>query len=107
MIGCPHCEANQKAWKETKKMAKKGGIKTKEIESQDPQCDESSFPVIVLVVDGEKTKRVEGTRQSGDKVMKELDLQLGGRRRRSTKRNRSIRGKRFLNRTLRNNIAFR
>ena len=108
MIGCPHCEANQKAWKETKKMAKKGGIKTKEIESQDPQCDESSFPVIVLVVNGEKTKRVEGTRQSGDEVMKELGLlKSGGRRRRSTYRRRNISRKRLFNRTLRNYVSLR
>ena len=110
MNGCPHCEANRKAWKEAKQMAKDKGIETEEIESQDPRCDESSFPTIVLKKDGKKTnKRVEGSRKSGGEIMKGLGLQSGGRRRRSTRRGRINSRRRFRDhsRTLRNNVAFR
>ena len=104
MIGCPHCEANRKAWNEVKKM----GYKTKEIESQDPECDETSFPVIVLFVNGQKTdKRVEGTQKSGGDVMKGLGLQSVRRRRGSTKRGRNVSRKRLFNRTLRNYVTLR
>lgn len=106
MIGCPHCEANRKAWEETKQMAKNQDIETEEIESQDSRCDETSFPTIVLKKDGKKTdKRVEGSRKSGGEIMKELGLKR--RRRGGTRRGRNISRKRTLNRTLRNNVAFR
>ncbi len=101
MIGCPHCEANRKAWNEVKKM----GYKTEEIESQEPQSDETSFPTIVLKENGQKTKRVEGTRQSGKEIMKELGLQSIRRSRGNTKRGRNISRKRFRNRTLRNHVT--
>lgn len=110
MIGCPHCEANQKAWEEAKQMAKDQGIKTEEIESQDSRCDETSFPTIVLKKDGKKTdKRVEGSRKSGGEIMKGLGLKTVGGRRRHTRRGRinSRRRVRDHSRTLRNNVAFR
>jgi hypothetical protein len=107
MIGCPHCEANQKAWDETEKLAKKNDIKTVKIESQEPQCDESSFPTIVLKENGKKTKRVEGTQKSGGDVMKGLGLQFVGGRRRRTNRRRNVSRKRLFNRTLRNHVTLR
>lgn len=107
MIGCPHCEANQKAWDETEKLAKEKDIKTVKIESQDPQCDETSFPTVVLKKNGQKTNRVEGTRQSGKEIMKGLGLQSIGGRRRSTKRGRNVSRKRLFNRTLRNYVTLR
>lgn len=108
MIGCPHCEANQKAWDETEKLAKEKNIKTVKIESKDLESDETSFPTIVLKKNGQKTdKRVEGTRQSGKEIMKELGLQSVRGRRGSTKRGRNVSRKRLFNRTLRNYVTLR
>ena len=100
MIGCPHCEAMRPAWEDAKKKLKKGGVEVKEVESNQvsPTDGVSSFPAVVVRNEGEEVKRIEGSRDSGSEMIKELGLQRG-----SARRGRTYRGKRKTrNRTLRN-----
>jgi len=99
MIGCPHCEAMRPAWNDAKKKLK-DKADVKEVESRDVKSDDnvSSFPTIVVRKEGKEVKRMEGSRESGGEIAKELAL--GGGR---SKRGRTYRGKRKTrNRTLRN-----
>jgi hypothetical protein len=103
MDGCPHCEANEEAWKEAKKKA--GNIPTAEIEAS--AVPESSgvtgFPTMQYFTPDGKVRTTQGAKQSGDQIKKEL--QLGGRKRRNTLRNRNrLSRKRRLHRTLRNYV---
>ena len=100
MIGCPHCEAMRPAWEDAKKKLKKGGVEVKEKESKQvgPTDGVSSFPTVVVYTSGEESKRIEGSRESGQEIVNELGLQRAGSRRRRTHR-----GKRKTrHRTLRN-----
>jgi thiol-disulfide isomerase/thioredoxin len=100
MIGCPHCEAMRPAWDDAKKKLKKGGVSVEEKESKQVSPDDgvSSFPTVVVSKNGEEVKRIEGSRESGSEIVKELGLQRGSSRRRRTHR-----GKRKTrHRTLRN-----
>lgn len=104
MIGCPHCEAMRPAWEDAKKKLKKGGTEVAEKESNQVGVHDGvqSFPTTIVYKNGKETKRVEGSRDSGKELVKELGLQRGSSRRRLThRRNRKTR-----HRTLRNYKSF-
>ena len=107
MDGCPHCEANEEAWKEAKK--KVGGLHTTEIEAS--AVPESSgvtgFPTMQYTDEQGKIHTTQGAKQSGDQIAGELGLpKKGGRRsrRRHTLRHRNTR-RRNRHRTLRNHVS--
>ena len=104
MLGCHHCEAMRPAWNDAKKKLKKGGVSVEEKESKQvsPNDGVSSFPTVVVSKNGEEVKRIEGSRESGNEIVKELGLSKGGSR-----RGRTYRGKRKTrHRTLRNYKSF-
>lgn len=104
MDGCPHCEANEEAWKEAKKKA--GNIPTAEIESSavPDSAGVTGFPTMQYYGKDGKIRTTQGAKHSGDQIKKEL--QLGGRVRRNTLRLRNrLRRKTRRHRTLRNHVA--
>jgi hypothetical protein len=103
MDGCPHCEANQEAWEEAKQKA--GNVTVAEIEaSAVPESTGiTGFPTMQYFSKDGKVRTIQGAKQSGDEIKKEL--QLGGRVRRNTLRRRNrLSRKRRLHRTLRNYV---
>lgn len=82
MDGCPHCVANEKAWGEYCKMAKKDKVATRKVESANVPEDANvgSFPTMVLVVDGKETKRTTGAKESGEEIKQALGIGGGSRR---------------------------
>ena len=105
MDGCPHCEANRKAWEEAKK---KAGVRTVEIESS--ATPESSgvtgFPTMTY-----KGKEISGQKESGDEILKKLEVPVkkGGSRRRIGASRRvlnTLGGRKLRHRTLRSYISF-
>jgi len=106
MDGCPHCEANRKAWDEAKK---KAGVRTVEIESSaTPETSGvTGFPTMTY-----KGKEISGQKNSGDEILKELGVPIkkGGRRsllRGGTLRARNaLGGRKLRHRTLRSYISF-
>lgn len=107
MDGCPHCEHNQKAWKEAK--AKYGGA-TAEIESAEvpPSTGVTSFPTMQYFPKTGKEESITGARQSGDDILKELKVSTSstrGRRKRTFRRAHSRRNRKLRHRTLRNHVA--
>jgi hypothetical protein len=101
MDGCPHCEANKPAWEEAKK---KSGVKTVEIESS--ATPESSgvtgFPTMTY-----KGKEISGQKESGDEILKELEVPTKRRRLGGTRRVRNaLGGRKLRHRTLRSYISF-
>jgi len=104
MIGCPHCEANEKAWGEAKANAPPG-TKIVEVDADATPDDEgvNGFPTMKLKKsDGSETK-TSGKKESGDEILKELGAKTGGsKRRRRTHRSRH---RKLLRRTLRNYVA--
>jgi glutaredoxin len=105
MDGCPHCEANRKAWEEAKK---KAGVRTVEIESS--ATPESSgvtgFPTMTY-----KGKEISGQKETGDEILKELEVPVkkGGSRRRIGASRRvlnTLGGRKLRHRTLRSYISF-
>jgi hypothetical protein len=84
MDGCPHCEANESAWKEAKKKA--GSIPTAEIEASavPDSSGVTGFPTMQYYSKEGKIHTTQGAKQSGDQIKKEL--QLGGRRRKTIRR---------------------
>ena len=101
MDGCPHCEANEAAWKEAKKKA--GNVPTAEIESSavPDSAGVTGFPTMQYFSKDGKIRTTQGAKQSGDQIKKEL--QLGGRRHTLRYRNR-LRRKSRRHRTLRNHV---
>jgi len=98
MIGCPHCEAMRPAWDNAKKNMKTIDVTEKEARDVDMNDGVQSFPTVIRYNGDKEVKRIEGSRDKGSMILKELGLQ-----RRSTNRGRSYRGKRKTrNRTLRN-----
>ena len=99
MIGCPHCEAMRPAWEDAKKSMKNVRLSEKEAASVTAGDGVQSFPTIVLYKNGRETKRIEGSRDKGSQIIKELAIR--------SRRGRSYRGKRkSRNRTLRNYKSF-
>jgi hypothetical protein len=111
MQGCPHCEANEKAWNEVKESAPK---ETKILEIESAATPESAgvkgFPTMKKVdADGEE-KTIEGKRESGKEIEEELELKSskkgsGRRRNRSLRRTNRRRNRKLRYRTLRNYVA--
>lgn len=104
MDGCPHCEHNQKAWKEAK--SKYGGA-TAEIESAEA-TGVTSFPTMKYISEGGQEETITGARQSGDQILQELKVpttSTGGRRKRTFRRAHSRRNRKLRHRTLRNHVA--
>jgi thiol-disulfide isomerase/thioredoxin len=98
MIGCPHCEAMRPAWNNAKKNMKTIHVTEKEARDVDMNDGVQSFPTLIVYKNGKEVKRIEGSREKGSDILKELGLQ-----RRSTHGRRTYRGKRKTrNRTLRN-----
>lgn len=111
MDGCPHCEQNKPAWDEAKKTANASGIKTAEIEaSATPESSGvSGFPTMKY-----NGKEISGKKDSGDEIIKELDVPVksGGRRGASRSRvggtrrmRRRLGGRKLGHRTLRSYIT--
>jgi glutaredoxin len=101
MDGCPHCEANRKAWEEAKK---KAGVRTVEIESS--ATPESSgvtgFPTMTY-----KGKEISGQKETGDEILKELEVPVKRRGLGGTRRVRNaLGGRKLRHRTLRSYISF-
>jgi hypothetical protein len=101
MDGCPHCEANRKAWEEAKK---KAGVRTVEIESS--ATPESSgvtgFPTMTY-----KGKEISGQKETGDEILKELGVPMKRRGLGGTRRVRNaLGGRKLRHRTLRSYISF-
>ncbi len=102
MIGCPHCEAMRPAGEEAKKKMKGMDIREKESKDVGPEDGVQSFPTIVVRKNGKEVKRLEGSRQSGGEIVKELNLTRGGAHRSRTHR----RQRKLARRTLRNYKSF-
>jgi len=105
MDGCPHCEANRKAWEEAKK---KAGVRTVEIESSaTPETSGvTGFPTMTY-----KGKEISGQKETGDEILKELEVPVkkGGSRRRIGASRRvlnTLGGRKLRHRTLRSYISF-
>lgn len=106
MIGCPHCEANQKAWTEAKTKAPAGTtIVEVDADATPPEEGVEGFPTMKYKkADGSETK-TSGQKESGEEILKELEVKPkkgGSKRRRRTHR---VRNRKFLRRTLRNHVA--
>lgn len=94
MDGCPHCEANEKAWKEFCKTSKKDKVATRKVESANVPTDKNvgSFPTMVLEIDGKEVKRTTGAKQSGKEIKEALGVR-GGSRRHTLRHRHARRGK--------------
>ena len=111
MIGCPHCEANQRAWEEAKKKAP-AGVKVVEVEADATPDDEgvSGFPTMKYKDASGTETVISGEKQSGEEILKELKVSRktgSSRRSRSLRRTRRGRDRKLRHRTLRNYISFR
>ena len=108
MIGCPHCEANEKAWKEASKKVG-GAIKTLRIDADatPESTGVSGFPTMKYIDKSGKENVITGAKESGDEILSELQVPTstrGGRRR--SRRSRTHRLSRKLRyRTLRNYVS--
>lgn len=85
MNGCPHCAANEKAWKEAKK---KMGGKAVEIEAEatPDSAGVSGFPTMKYITEGGEERVITGSRQSGGQILQELGITTKGGSRRRTRR---------------------
>jgi len=111
MIGCPHCEANESAWKEAKQRVKKESPETEvvEIEAENTPMSAGvhSFPTMIYKSRGGDEKKVEGAQQNASELLSNVGLKLkgGSRRRRGvTRRLSNARLRKFRHRTLRNYV---
>jgi hypothetical protein len=104
MHGCPHCMANEKAWKEAKK--KMGGNVVEIDEEATPDsAGVTGFPTMKYITEGGQERVITGERQSGGQILQELGVQQGSRRRVSLRRLRRTRNRKLRHRTLRNHVA--
>ena len=103
MDGCPHCEANQKAWNELKQSCK---IPMAEIESSATPSSSgvNGFPTMVHKKKDGTEKSIEGKRNSGKEIAEELDIPKSGGRR-ATRRRRHRRVRHLRHRTSRNYVS--
>jgi len=107
MTGCPHCEANESAWKDAKAKAGKD-VKVVEVEASATPDDAgvNGFPTMKY-----EEKEISGQRESGDQILDELKVpkksKKGGSLRRRGYTNRRTRNRRNIklrHRTLRNHV---
>ncbi len=103
MDGCPHCAANKPAWDEFKKSCK---VPIAEIESAETPSNSgvSGFPTMVHIKKDGSKKTVEGKRDSGKEIAKELEVEESSGGRRATRRRRNRRVRHLLHRASRNNV---
>lgn len=108
MTGCPHCEANESAWKDAKAKAGKD-VKVVEVEASATPDDAgvNGFPTMKY-----EEKEISGQRESGDQILDELKVpkksKKGGSLRRRGYTNRRTRHRRNIklrHRTLRNHVS--
>jgi hypothetical protein len=73
MIGCPHCEANEPAWKEAKERVKKESPDTEIVEIEADNTPMSagvhSFPTMIYKSRGGDEKKVEGAQQNANELL--------------------------------------
>lgn len=110
MIGCPHCQENEKAWKEAKR--KVGGqMSVVEIDADatPDSAGVSGFPTMKYIDKSGKETVISGAKESGDQLLQELSVKpsSGGRRRRTGRRRTHGLSRKLRYRTLRNYISFR
>ena len=111
MIGCPHCQANEKAWKEAKrKVGGKVSVVEVDADATPDSAGVSGFPTMRYIDETGKQTETSGAKDSGDEILTELKVEapaLGGRRRRTGRRRTHRLSRKLRYRTLRNYIAFR
>lgn len=106
--GCPACANNEKAWTQATKLVKKF-MKVKRVESKMMPIGASvtSFPTMKIEDEnGEEVKRIEGTRQSGKEILKDLGVSLRNRRR-TLRSGRHVSRRKLRHSTLRNHVSLR
>lgn len=103
MDGCPHCQANQKAWDQLKQTC---DLPMAEIESNETPSDSgvTGFPTMVHIKEDGSKKTIEGKRDSGEEIAKELDIKKKSGGRRATRRRSYARKRHLRHRTLRNYV---
>lgn len=108
LIGCPHCEANQKAWDEAKQKAP-AGTEIVEVDADATPEEEGveGFPTMKYKSKDGKETKTSGEKGSGDEILKDLEIptKTGGSRRRRRRTHR-VGKRKLLRRTLRNYVAF-
>ncbi len=108
MTGCPHCLANEKAWKEAKKKVG-GNTQIAEIEASatPDSAGVSGFPTMKYIDETGQERETSGAKQSGDEILNELQVpkKSSGGRRHTRGRSRNIRKRKLRYRSLRNNVA--
>ena len=107
MHECPHCQANEKAWKEAKKKVG-GNVTVAEIDENATPTSSgvTGFPTMKYINEGGQETTITGERQDGGQILSELGVQSGSsRRRRPTRRLRHTRNRKLRHRTLRNHVA--
>ena len=110
MIGCPHCQANEKAWNEAKRKVG-GNTSVLEIDADatPDSAGVSGFPTMRYIDENGKKSETSGAKKSGDEILSELKVPptSGGRRRRTGRRRTYRLSRKLRYRTLRNYIPFR
>ncbi len=103
MTGCPHCAANQPAWDEFKKSCK---LPVAEIESNETPSESgvTGFPTMIHIKKDGSKKSIEGKRDSGKEIAKELEVDEKSGGRRATRRRSYARRRHLRHRTLRNYV---
>ncbi len=103
MEGCPHCAANKPAWDDFKKSCK---LPVAEIESNETPSSSgvTGFPTMIHIKKDGSKKTIEGKRNSGKEIAKDLDIPTSGGRRGATRRTRHRRVRKLRHRTLRNYV---
>lgn len=103
MTGCPHCEANKPAWEDFKKSCK---LPMAEIESNETPSSSgvTGFPTMIHIKKDGSKKTIEGKRDSGKEIAKELEVEEKSGGRRATRRRSYARKRHLRHRTLRNYV---
>jgi glutaredoxin len=103
MDGCPHCAANKPAWEDFKKSCK---LPVAEIESNETPSSSgvTGFPTMIHIKKDGTKKTIEGKRESGKEIAKELETEEKSGGRRATRRRSYARKRHLRHRTLRNYV---
>jgi len=103
MDGCPHCAANKPAWDEFKKSCK---VPVAEIEANETPSSSgvTGFPTMIHIKKDGSEEKIEGKRDSGEEIAKELKTKEKSGGRRATRRRRNRRVRHLLHRASRNNV---
>jgi hypothetical protein len=106
MIGCPHCEANKPAWEEAKAKAP-AGTEIVEVDADATPDEEGvqGFPTMKYKSKTGAETKTSGQKESGDDILKELEVKTKGGSRRRRRRTHRVGKRKLLRRTLRNYVA--